>query len=66
MVATVAEPTPERPLYEATPSLGGSLWNVTVNEGWRSTIVCSGMYDWAARWLVDQLQGKPFAPETRP
>jgi hypothetical protein len=56
-------PTPEQPHYTALPQATPHLWMVAVNEGWRSTVVCSGMYDWAAHWLVDQLQGKPYAPE---
>ncbi len=43
-----------------------NLFGVQVDEGWRSSVVCSGMYEWAADWLVDQLQSKPYAPETRP
>lgn len=63
--------TEQRPVYsasrEALPQHDGTqLWCVWVDEGWRSTIVCSGMYQWAAEWLVEQLQGKPYASETRP
>ena len=39
---------------------------ITCDEGWRSSIVCEDMYDWAAAWLVEQVQGRPYAPETRP
>ncbi len=39
---------------------------IICDEGWRSNIVCTGMYEWAAQWLVEQLQGKPYAPNTRP
>lgn len=61
-------PTPEKPHYAKIPSSLGAtnLYSITVDEGWRSTIVCSDMYEWAADWLVEQLQGKPFAPERRP
>lgn len=63
------ESSPQTPFYfkfrqdddAATPHYG-----ITCNEGWRESIVCTGMYGWAADWLVGQLQGKPFAPETRP
>lgn len=39
---------------------------VICDEGWRSSIVCTGMYEWAAIWLVETLQGKPFAKGWRP
>lgn len=42
------------------------LYMVTVDEGWRQSILCTGMYEWAADWLVTELQGRPFAPEARP
>ena len=60
--------TPEKPLYAKIPSSLGTtnLYSITVDEGWRSTIVCSDMYEWAADWLVEELQGKPFAPGWRP
>jgi hypothetical protein len=69
MITPTPEPTEERPYWSAHPSDDGSatrLWHVTVNEGWRSSVVCSGMYEWAARWLVEQLQGKPYAQGFRP
>lgn len=60
--------TPERPVYSTfrqdEPS-ATAFYGVVVDEGWRSSIVCTGMYEWAADWLVGQLQGKPFAPERR-
>jgi hypothetical protein len=62
-------PTPARPHYETVAeehTEGTQLYMITVDEGWRSTIVCGGMYEWAADWLVEQLQGKPYAPERRP
>lgn len=61
----IPAPTPECPRYEAVKADDG-WWFVDVNEGWRESVVCTGMYEWAARWLVEQLQGKPFAPDTRP
>jgi hypothetical protein len=42
---------------------GGGLFMIIVDEGWRTSILCTGMYEWAADWLVGQLQGKPYAPE---
>jgi hypothetical protein len=43
-----------------------AMYMVVVDEGWRSSILCDSMYEWAADWLVEQLQGKPFAPGTAP
>ncbi len=63
----------ERPLYAAVrvvkvsaTDVSSNEWAVTVDEGWRSTIVASGMYEWSAKWLVDTLQGKPYAKGYRP
>jgi hypothetical protein len=39
---------------------------IVCDEGWRESIVCNKMYSWAAIWLVDQIQGKPYAPGSRP
>ena len=39
----------------ATPHFG-----ISCDEGWRESIVCEGMYEWAADWLVDVLQGRPY------
>jgi hypothetical protein len=58
------QPTEECPHYfkfkqddgAATPHFG-----VTCNEGWKESIVATGMYEYVADWLVSQLQGKPFA-----
>lgn len=57
----------ERPVYlaEEDPS-GVDKYMVSVDEGWRISVVCSGVYGWAADWLVEQLQGKPYAPGLRP
>jgi hypothetical protein len=63
-----AEPTPEHPLYAKVlqDDPGGTpTYMIICNEGWRESIVCTGMYDWAADWLVDVLQGRPYAPVKR-
>ena len=66
-VSTV-EATEACPVYKkvrqenegATP-----LFMVVVDEGWRESILCEGMYEWAAGWLCLMLQGVPFAPGHR-
>lgn len=63
--------TPEVPVYRklrdaSKDSKSTAVYMVTCDEGWRSSIVCCEMYEWAADWLVEQIQGKPFAPDTRP
>ena len=67
----MAAPTPETPVYEKVlykkpPEHATPLWLISCDEGWRQSIVCEGMYEWAADWLLEQIQGKPFAPSTRP
>lgn len=64
-----AVPSEECPVYRARPDAPDAAfaqWMVECDEGWRSTIVGSGMYEWAARWLAETLQGRPFAPGVRP
>jgi hypothetical protein len=63
--------TPANPVYRAVKQKcenpeGTQLYVVSCSEGWRTSIVCTGMYQWAAEWLVEELQGKPFAPGRRP
>ena len=62
------EASPEHPLYSAVSQAGtgATQYMVVCDEGWRESIVCSDMYEWAARWLVEKLQGQPYAPEHRP
>lgn len=63
------EGTVECPHYRKVKQEGysaTSLFMVCVDEGWRESIVCCDMYEWAADWLVEQLQGKPYANENRP
>jgi hypothetical protein len=62
----VHDASEERPHYRYRQETGTNAFLVVVDEGWRSSVVCSGMYEWAAKWLVAQLQGKPYAPDTRP
>lgn len=54
---TKVEHTPEG---HATP-----LFGVYVDEGWRSYMLCQGMYEWAAEWLVHHLQGAPAPTRDR-
>lgn len=64
-MAEHTDPTPERPVYakeRQDDTSATAFFMVTVDEGWRSSILCTGMYEWAADWLVEQLQGRPFAP----
>lgn len=72
MPTTDEQGTPERPVYSYQQQMGletvfkTASFMVICDEGWRQTVVCSGMYEWAAQWLVEQIQGKPYAPDTRP
>jgi hypothetical protein len=59
----------ERPLYAKVLQDDGFAtprYMVTVDEGWRESIVCCDMYEWAADWLVEVLQGRPYAPGRAP
>jgi len=60
------EASPEHPLYRKVAQEwdgGTQLFAIEVNEGWRSLTLCGDMYEWAADWLIGQIQGKPLAPE---
>jgi hypothetical protein len=59
------QPSEEHPAYAAEETASGTCL-VSVDEGWRRSVLCVGMPKWAADWLVGQLQGKPFAPNHRP
>lgn len=63
------EATTERPVYAKVlheDSGATQPYFITCDEGWRQSIVCERMYEWAADWLIEQLQGKPYAPAERP
>ncbi len=60
--------TPEHPIYKMVSHHNPDdepgateLWFITCDEGWRQQVVCERMYKWAAEWLLNQIQGEPFA-----
>lgn len=64
-------PTPECPEYrkvaqDKTNPESTQLWLIVCDEGWRQSIVCTDMYDWAADWLLTVLGTQPYAPKGRP
>jgi hypothetical protein len=68
---TATEPaaTPEAPIYTKVRQdkpAGTAFWLISCDEGWRTSIVCCDMYEWAADWLLGVLGRQPYAPETRP
>jgi hypothetical protein len=70
-MSTLGDGTVERPIYnkfleKGPPEHATPIFGISCDEGWRQSIVCTGMYEWAADWLVGELQGKPFAPGTNP
>ena len=64
------QPSQECPHYRKVLEDNGNATHtflIACDEGWRESIVCTGMYEWAADWLVDQIQGKPYGnPVVRP
>lgn len=65
----MTHPTPGSPVYSKAPhddDYATQLWMIICDEGWRTSIVCEGMYEWAANWLVEVLGRQPYAPEHRP
>ena len=57
--------TTEHPHYRKIEdqSHATKLFFIVCDEGWRESIVCSGMYEGVADWLIEKLQGNPFAPD---
>jgi len=55
--------TVDKPYYRKTEEDHGATptFMIVCDEGWRESIVCNGMYRWAADWLLEQIQGKPYA-----
>lgn len=66
----VSDVSPESPQYSMVPHgdepQATIRWMIVCDEGWRTSIVCEGMYEWAAKWLLGVLGRNPYAPETRP
>jgi hypothetical protein len=60
--------SPEAPVYGKVEQKSGAtrLFMIVCDEGWRSSIVCCDMYEWAADWLLGLLGRRPYVPETRP
>lgn len=59
------EATPEAPIYSKTKQDDGAateMFMITCDEGWRTSIVCADMYEWAADWMLEVLGRRPFAP----
>lgn len=55
--------TEESPIYRKVKEGKGNAtktFMIVCHEGWRESIVCTGMYEWAADWLVTQIQGRPY------
>ena len=52
----------ERPIYEKVEQQDNKvtrLFMITVDEGWRQSILCTDMYEWAADWLLGVLSHRP-------
>ena len=60
-----SEETPKYRKVRENRGTATPLFMVICDEGWRETIVCSGMYERVADWLITQVQGKPFATGER-
>ena len=59
------EASPTFPIYRKVADLesgGTQHWFIVCDEGWRETIVCDKMYEWAADWLLEVLDRRQFAP----
>lgn len=57
-----APPSEKAPVYRKVRH-GGGLWLIECNEGWRSTVLCSGMYEAEADFLLSLLGRRPRRPQ---
>lgn len=65
MASEIAPPSTEAPLYrKMRQDDTANLWMITCDEGWRSLIVCTDMYEHTADWLLGLIGRKPY-PATR-
>jgi hypothetical protein len=63
------KPSPEVPKYRKVLDLESGatpMYFIVCDEGWRESIVCTGMYEWCADWLLDVLGVRPYAPGVAP
>lgn len=51
--------SPEKVYYSKFKD-AGSFWVITWDDGARQGILCTGMFEWQADWLIEQVQGKPL------
>jgi hypothetical protein len=63
-------PRVDRPIYtkfaQDKPNPEGTqLYGISCNEGWRESIVCTGMFGWAADWLLEVLGHQPYASDAK-
>lgn len=57
--------SPEAPVYRKISHLDGAYgrqYMIICDEGWRTSVVCSQMYEWAADWMLGILGRRPYAP----
>lgn len=50
------EASTETPRYRVQEQDGSDLFMIIVDEGWRTWILCTDMYEWAAHGLLGVLQ----------
>ena len=59
-----SDASPENPIYRkilTDPNHPTKLYFIICDEGWRESIVCSGMYEWTVDWLLEVIGRKPYA-----
>lgn len=64
---TESPPSPEQPVYrkmhQGDDGKATSMFMITCDEGWRSSIVCADVYEHVADWLLGILGRKPYTRE---
>jgi hypothetical protein len=62
--ASIGPPSEAYPMYRKVKELpegATATYMIVCDEGWRESIVCEGMYEYVADWLLGILRRKRFA-----
>lgn len=56
--------TPDKPVYtKGKQANSKNLWYIQADEGWKTSVLCVGMYEWQADWLLSLIQYQPMPPD---
>lgn len=57
----MSAPTEQRPnYYKVRERIGSNLFMVMCDEGWRVSVLATGMWERVADWIIASVQGQPM------